>query len=95
GKNNQKEKFEHTFVLSNTGKSTLFFRKIKAACGCTAVQPEKNQIEPGESIDIKTIFNTAGKRGNQNKTVTIITNDPNRSNLILRIKGEVLIPEPK
>ncbi|MCF8226072.1 MAG: DUF1573 domain-containing protein [Bacteroidales bacterium] len=89
GKMQQNEKFEHEFVLTNNGKSTLFIRKIKASCGCTAVQPEKKQIEPGESVKIKTVFNSAGKRGNQNKTVTIITNDPDRSSVVLRIKGEV------
>lgn len=89
GKLKQNEKFEHSFVLTNTGKSKLFIRKIKASCGCTAVQPEKREIDPGESVNITTIFNSAGKRGNQNKNVTIITNDPKRSNIILRIKGEV------
>jgi hypothetical protein len=86
----QNEKFEHDFVLTNNGSSTLFIRKIKASCGCTAVQPEKKQIEPGESVKIKTVFNSAGKRGNQNKNVTVITNDPKHSSLILRIKGEVV-----
>lgn len=90
GQMKQTEKFEHNFVLTNTGESTLYIRKIKASCGCTAVQPEKQQVAPGESVKIKTIFNAAGKRGNQNKNVTIITNDPKRSSLILRIKGEVL-----
>lgn len=89
----QNEKFEHDFVIKNTGKSTLYIRKIKASCGCTAVQPDKMEIGAGESVKIKTIFNSAGKRGNQNKNVTIITNDPKRSNLVLRIKGEVLVPE--
>ncbi len=86
----QNEKFEHNFVLTNSGGSTLYIRKIKASCGCTAVQPEKKEIEPGESVKIKTVFNSAGKRGNQNKNVTVITNDPKRSSLILRVKGEVV-----
>ncbi len=91
GKLKQNEKFEHAFVLTNTGNSKLYIRKIKASCGCTAVQPDKREIEPGESVNIMTIFNSAGKRGNQNKNVTIITNDPKRSNIILRIKGEVIV----
>lgn len=90
GRLRQDQRFEHSFVLSNTGRSTLYIRKIKASCGCTAVQPEKKQVEPGESVQIKTVFNPAGKRGNQNKNVTIITNDPKHSNIILRIRGEVL-----
>jgi hypothetical protein len=91
GQLRQSEKFEHEFVLSNSGSSTLYIRKIKSSCGCTAAKPDKMQIEPGDSVKIKAVFNSAGKRGNQNQSVTIITNDPKRSNLVLRIKGEVLV----
>lgn len=90
GKINQGEKKEHTFVLTNSGQSDLHIRKVKASCGCTAVQPDKNVIVPGESVNLKTVFNSAGKVGNQNKTVTIITNDPKKSKLILWVKGEVV-----
>lgn len=90
GKISQGDKVEHEYLLSNTGKSDLVIRKVKASCGCTAVQPEKKVIGPGESIPIKTVFNSAGKVGNQNKTVTIITNDPRKSKLILWVKGEVV-----
>jgi hypothetical protein len=80
---------EHSFKLTNTGKSDLHIRKVNASCGCTAVQPEKNMIAPGETVSIRTIFKSAGKVGNQNKTVTIITNDPANSKTILWVKGEV------
>lgn len=89
GKINQGEKVEHVYVLQNSGKSDLHIRKVKASCGCTAVQPEKRVIPPGESVNIKMVFNSAGKVGNQNKTVTIITNDPKKSKMILWVKGEV------
>jgi len=85
----QGAKVEHTYVLTNSGKSDLLIRKVSASCGCTAVQPEKTVIAPGESVNIKTVFNSAGKVGNQNKTVTIITNDPKKSKMILWVKGEV------
>jgi hypothetical protein len=90
GKIKQGENVEHTYVLTNSGKSDLHIRKVKASCGCTAVQPEKKVIPPGESVNIKTVFKSAGKVGNQNKTVTIITNDPKKSKMILWVKGEVL-----
>jgi hypothetical protein len=89
GKISQGEKVEHVYVLKNTGKSDLLIRSVKASCGCTAVQPAKKVISPGESIDIKMVFNSAGKVGNQNKTVTVITNDPKKSKMILWVKGEV------
>jgi hypothetical protein len=90
GKIDQGDKVEHVYVLTNSGKSDLHIRKVKASCGCTAVQPDKKIIAPGESVNIKTIFNSAGKMGNQNKTVTIITNDPKHSKMILWVKGEVV-----
>ncbi len=90
GQIKQGEKVEHVYVLTNSGKSDLYIRSVKASCGCTAVQPEKNVITPGESVNIKTVFNSAGKTGSQNKTVTIITNDPRNSKMILWVKGEVI-----
>ena len=79
-------------MLTNEGKSDLVIRKVSASCGCTAVQPDKQVIAPRESVNIKTVFNSAGKVGNQNKTVTIITNDPKKSKMILWVKGEVSNP---
>ncbi len=83
------EKTEHTFVIKNVGKSNLIIRKVKASCGCTAVQPLKTVIAPGKSTSIKTTFNSTGKSGRQNKSVTVITNDPLASNVLLRIQGNV------
>lgn len=80
---------EHVFILKNTGKSNLYIRKVAASCGCTAVQPAKTTIAPGESTQIKTVFNPAGRDGNQKKAITVITNDPKRSKSILWLNGIV------
>ncbi len=85
----QGESTEHTFVISNVGKSDLIIRKVKASCGCTAVKPEKEVIAPGEKTSIKATFNSRGKSGRQNKSITVITNDPLASNVLLRIQGTV------
>ncbi len=86
----QGEKVEHTFKISNHGKSDLVIRDVKASCGCTAVKPDKNIIKPGESTSMKAIFNSAGKTGRQNKTISIITNSPDQPRSILWIKGNVM-----
>ncbi len=83
------EKVEHEFLVTNNGKSDLIIRKVRASCGCTAVRPENEVIGPGESTKIRVIFNSAGRLGKQNKTVTVITNDPENSRVILWIKGNV------
>lgn len=85
----QGEKAKHIYSITNTGKSDLIIRKVKASCGCTAVKPEKTTIAPGEKIEIVAEFNSSGKHGRQNKSVTVITNDPMASNILLRIQGTV------
>jgi hypothetical protein len=80
---------EHVFILTNAGKSNLYIRKVGASCGCTAVQPAKTTIAPGESTQIKTVFNPVGREGNQKKAITVITNDPKRSKTILWLNGIV------
>lgn len=85
----QGESIEHEFEVKNNGKSDLIIRKVTASCGCTAVQPKKNVIAPGESTTLKVVFNSRGKKGRQNKTVTVITNDPKNFKKILWVKGNV------
>lgn len=86
---NSDQVVEHSFILTNTGKSNLFIRKVSASCGCTAVQPAKTNIAPGESTEIIAVFNAMGREGNQKKAITVITNDPKQSRAILWIQALV------
>jgi len=79
---------KHDFKLTNKGKSDLLIRNVKASCGCTAVKNE-NVVKPGQTTDLKIEFNSKGKRGRQNKSITVITNDPANSTIVLRIMGNV------
>lgn len=83
------EKATCDFTLTNTGKSTLFIRKTKASCGCTAVTLGNNALEPGASTQIRAIFDSKGKTGRQYKSVTVITNDPRTPETILTLQGSI------
>ena len=87
----QGDKVEHKFKVINSGKSNLILRKIKASCGCTTIKPDKMELTPGESIYITAIFNSAHKKGRQNKSITIISNDPKSTNILLRVSGNVKV----
>ncbi|MGC9330653.1 MAG: DUF1573 domain-containing protein [Bacteroidales bacterium] len=89
GEIKQDSKVSTKFTFKNTGKSDLIIRKVKASCGCTATQPEKSIIKPGESSFIEVTFNPSGRSGKQKKTITIIANDPEQSTTRLRIEGTV------
>ena len=88
----QGDKVNHTFMVKNTGKRELIIRDVKTSCGCTAVTPQKRNIAPGESVPLKVTFNSMGKRGRQNKSITVITNDPSNATSVLRIASNVLVP---
>jgi len=90
GEIKQGEKVSHAFELTNTGKSDLILRKIRASCGCTAIEPDETVIPPGESTRVVAEFNSRGISGKQNKSVSIYSNDPNRSRLLLRLSGSVV-----
>ncbi len=79
----------HSFVFSNTGKSDLIIRSVRAGCGCTATHSEKTVIKPGEKSKIDMVFNTKNRVGNQYKSITVVTNDPENSVIMLQVKGNL------
>jgi hypothetical protein len=89
GKISTEYKVEHNFTISNAGKSDLIIRKIRASCGCTAITPQKTVLLPGESTQIKAIFNPENRSGTQTKSVTVITNDPKNYKTLLWIFADV------
>ena len=77
------------FQLTNKGKTPLHIRTTKTSCGCTIIKLTDKVVLPGQTLPIQIIFDSTGKMGFQNKTVTIITNDPKNPETTLRIKGEI------
>ena len=91
GEINQGDEVEHTFTIKNSGERDLIIRRVKTSCGCTAVTPEKQVISENESVPLKVKFNSRGKRGRQNKSITVITNDPKNPTSILRVSSNVKV----
>ncbi|MDC0249264.1 DUF1573 domain-containing protein [Flavobacteriales bacterium] len=88
----QGESVSADFVIKNTGDAPLLIRSAKGSCGCTVPQWPKEPISEGEKAIIKVTFNSAGKEGSQNKTVTLVTNAI-PSTKVLTIKGNVIVPK--
>ena len=95
GNINQGDVVTHTFVISNNGGDILKILDVKASCGCTAANPDKKELKQGESTNIVVSFNSKGRKGPQTKTVTVTTNDPEKQNVALTIKGNVVVSEVK
>ena len=85
-------KVEHMYKFKNTGKEPLLISNAKGSCGCTVPDWPREPIAPGESSEIKVVFDSKGKGSvegqAQSKRVTITANtDP--VNTYLTIKGTV------
>lgn len=87
----QGESVTHEFTFTNDGKEDLIITNAQGSCGCTVPLYPKEPIKKGATGTIKVTFNSAGKMGMQDKTVTITSNAKN-SPRILHLKGTVEAP---
>lgn len=88
----QGEKVTYSFVFANTGGSDLLINRVTSTCGCTVSNYPRTPIKSREKGTIEVTFNSRGKKGHQNKTVTVMANtEPNKT--VLRVKATVIIPE--
>lgn len=82
------EKVTYEFEFTNTGKSPLIISNAMGSCGCTAPKYPRHDIKPGESGKVEVVFDSGGKQGHQNKSVTITTNSQKGIHM-LYIKADV------
>ncbi len=80
---------ELVYRFKNLGKSNLEIHKIFPSCGCTNIKVSEKIIKPGQTGEIKGIYNSTGQKGAVNKTISVYTNDPQHLNLTLWIRGNV------
>ena len=92
GEIDQGDAVEYAFKFKNSGTDPLIITNAKGSCGCTVPEWPREPVAPGETgvIDVK--FNSKGKKGKQNKRVTLTTNMV-PSQQVLIVKGQVNIKE--
>lgn len=94
GKITQGEKVSHAFGFKNTGGTALVISSAQGSCGCTVPQFPREPIAPGAGGKIDVTFNSEGKAGKVEKTITVVTNcEPNT--LVISVKAEIIVPEEK
>lgn len=78
----------YNFEVTNTGTAPVVITSAQASCGCTTPEWSKDPIMPGGKSVIKVGYNTSGRPGPFNKTITVMSNAENATT-ILTIKGDV------
>ena len=79
------ERQECIFRITNTGSSLLMVQDVVTSCGCTKVEYDKCPVPPGQTIDLKVIYE-AEESGRFTK-VMIVYSNAETSPVRLRIKG--------
>lgn len=85
---NAGSKVDYSFKFKNTGETDLLISRAVGSCGCTVPEYPKTPVKAGETANIDVSFNSAGKRGNQQKSITIYTNT-NSGIELLTIKASI------
>jgi hypothetical protein len=80
---------EYSFKFKNTGDGDLLIANATASCGCTVPDYPKGIVKPGEEGFVKVKFDSKGKVGVFEKTVTLTCNTELRET-VLTISGEVI-----
>ena len=79
---------EYTFTFKNTGDQPLILKDVRPSCGCTTPEWSKEPVLPGKTGLIHVKYNSAGRPGKFNKSITITSNIPDETK-ILFITGTV------
>ena len=85
---NDKQAVAH-FKYENVGNTPIHFKSVHASCGCTTAQTQNEQVAPGQKGEITATFTIGGRTGTQVKTVTVQTDDPERSTIVLTLKAVI------
>ena len=68
------QKIEIAFRFKNTGNKPLVIRSVQPGCGCTNADFPKEPIAPGGQGIIKATFNSEGRPGMNNKSISVYAN---------------------
>ena len=74
GRVTQGDSARYTFHFKNKGNMPLKIMSVNASCGCTTPKWSQDLIQPGKKGFIKVTFNSAGKEGKVQKTITAYCN---------------------
>jgi hypothetical protein len=68
------DKVSYTYKVKNTGDAPLIIQNAQPSCGCTVPDWTREPIPVGGTGFVKAEFDSNGKPGIQNKTITVTAN---------------------
>lgn len=88
----QGNKVTERFTFKNTGRSPLVISDVRGSCGCTVSKNwPKEPVPPGGTGTIEVTFDSEGRSGRQDKSVTVLANTAPPTT-VLAITADVVGP---
>lgn len=82
----------HDFIIKNTGTAPLELTKGPTSCKCTlAEMNEKTVVPPGGETKVGLSWTAKGFLGPFRQTATLLSNDPDRSRVLLTVTGRISV----
>jgi hypothetical protein len=82
------QKVNYTFKFKNNGEAPLIVQSVQPSCGCTTPGWTRDPVAVNASGEVKVEFDSNGKPGIQNKTITVNANTWPKQQ-VLRFKAMV------
>ncbi len=79
----------YKFKFKNTGKEPLVISSARPSCGCTVPTWTQDPVMPGQTGEITARYNSLGRIGSFNKSITVESNSAENPVIYLTIKGDV------
>lgn len=92
GKVNEGEKVNYTFKFKNIGTEILIIENVRPTCGCTLTGEYDKEVQPGASGEIPVELRTDGFQGEMSKIIRVLTNIPDKKDIVLTLQGTVHTP---
>ena len=82
-----KDEKDGTIIIENQGKSRLNISSMQMFTSGLKVRLNKSRLDPGESAKLKiTAYKKHLKNARSKPRVLMITNDPNKSKVVIHVK---------
>ncbi|MDA3860913.1 MAG: DUF1573 domain-containing protein [Melioribacteraceae bacterium] len=75
--------------FKNIGDAPLLITDVQKSCGCTATLLSSNELQPGESGNVKIELDTKGMKGKKSRTIALTSNDPFNPRMIITLFVDV------
>jgi hypothetical protein len=89
GQINSGSSVQKTVLVRNSGKKELTIRFVQPNCQCLSADMASEKIKPGEEQKLTITWKGEGRRGTQNKAITIYSTDPVNPVKRVSLSGQV------